>query len=358
MPTVVAAMRAGRGRVSRQAARSRRASTNARSTVRDRAVRAPNGDAVAPPPTLDVLVGRDPRMIDIFKLIGQAAATRATVLIRGESGTGKELVARAIHAQLGRVRRAVRAGQLRRAAGDAARVGAVRPRARRRSPARRATGADASRSPDSGTIFLDEIGDTSLEFQTKLLRVLQDREYQPVGSEETEQHRGARHRRDASRSRGDDRRAARSARTCTTDCASSRSCCRRSASAPATFRCSREHTRRDAPAARWTLTPVVLSDEALRMLTAHTWPGNVRELENCLVRAIVLARGGVIRPEHLILSTADERPRRVVPLAGGRRARSHRARVRRDGAPKTRTAEILGISRPRLDRLLRKHGLS
>src|SRR5438105_14831254 len=62
----------------------------------DRAERI-NGDEVVSPPSLDVLFGRDPRMIRTFKLIGQAASVRSTVLIRCESGTGKELVARAIH---------------------------------------------------------------------------------------------------------------------------------------------------------------------------------------------------------------------------------------------------------------------
>ena len=70
-------------------------------------------------------------MIDIYKIVGQVAATRATVLIRGESGTGKELVARALHDAARARRRAVRRRQLRGAAGDAARERAVRPRARR-----------------------------------------------------------------------------------------------------------------------------------------------------------------------------------------------------------------------------------
>jgi len=103
---------------------------------------------------------------------------------------------------------------------------------------------------------------------------------------------------------------------------------------------------------------VTLSEEALRTLAAHTWPGNVRELENCLVRAVVLARGGVIRPEHLVLSTTTNG--HDVPFHSLEEAeRDHIARVfAATGRQKTRTAEILGISRPRLDRLLQKHGIA
>lgn len=95
----------------------------------------------------------------------------------------------------------------------------------------------------------------------------------------------------------------------------------------------------------------------MRVLAVHAWQGNVRELEHCLVRAVVMARGGVIRPEHLTLDAAPS-------LAGAHFSsledaeREHIARVyAATGHNKSRTAGILGISRPRLDRLLRRHGL-
>jgi two-component system NtrC family response regulator len=105
------------------------------------------------------------------------------------------------------------------------------------------------------------------------------------------------------------------------------------------------------------LAPVALSAEAVRALGAHLWPGNVRELENCLMRAVVVARGGVIRAEHLSLQPAVNG--HETPLASLAEAeRAHIARVfAATGRQKARTAEILGVSRPRLDRLLRKHGL-
>src|SRR6185503_16792804 len=137
------------------------------------------------PPSLDVLVGRDPRMIHTFKLIGQAAAVRSTVLIRGESGTGKELVARAIHANSPQSTAPfvpVNCAALPATLLESELFGHVRGSFTGAINDRRGRFAIAAK----GTIFLDEIGDTSLEFQTKLLRVLQDREYQPVGSEKTE----------------------------------------------------------------------------------------------------------------------------------------------------------------------------
>ena len=102
---------------------------------------------------------------------------------------------------------------------------------------------------------------------------------------------------------------------------------------------------------------VAISAEALDVLSAHRWPGNVRELENCLVRAIVLARGGVIHPDHLTLSVATgARESAFGSLIDAER--DHVARVfAATGRQKTRTAEILGVSRPKLDRLLRKHGI-
>jgi len=133
---------------------------------------------------LDELIGRDPRMIAVYKLVGQAAATRATVLIRGESGTGKELVARAIHTNSDTAREPfvpVNCAALPSTLLESELFGHTRGAFTGANEARRGRFALAGK----GTIFLDEIGDTSLDFQSKLLRVIQDREFQPVGAERT-----------------------------------------------------------------------------------------------------------------------------------------------------------------------------
>ena len=149
--------------------------------LRRRADREP---AASPRPG-NPLVGRDPRMIDVYKLVGQAAATTATVLIRGESGTGKELVARAIHAHSATSNEpfvAVNCAALPSSLLESELFGHMRGAFTGAHETRRGRFALAGR----GTIFLDEIGDTALDFQTKLLRVVQDREFQPVGSERLE----------------------------------------------------------------------------------------------------------------------------------------------------------------------------
>ncbi|MDH3458306.1 MAG: hypothetical protein OER90_15800, partial [Gemmatimonadota bacterium] len=102
-------------------------------------------------------------------------------------------------------------------------------------------------------------------------------------------------------------------------------------------------------------TPV-LSTEALDALLTHQWPGNVRELENALTRAVVLATGDVVRPEHLALvHTAGAQPEL---LSLDEVERRHVVRILEvTGGHKTRAAQILGVSRPRLNRLIEKYGL-
>ena len=134
---------------------------------------------------LEQLVGRDPKMIEIYKIVGQVAASRTNVLIRGESGTGKELIARAIHEQSSGASEpfvAVNCSALPPALLESELFGHTRGAFTGAVSARRGRFALAGR----GTIFLDEIGDTSADFQTKLLRVLQQQEFYPVGAERPE----------------------------------------------------------------------------------------------------------------------------------------------------------------------------
>ena len=242
------------------------------------------------------LVGRDPRMVEIFKMIGILARNRATVFIRGETGTGKEVVARAIHTNSVYADEpfiAVNCTALSDTLLESELFGHVRG-AFTGATSRRRGYFELARG---GTIFLDEIGDTIPDFQSKLLRVLQDRSYYPVGGEtplETKarvivatnrpierQIREGRFREDLY------------------------------------FRLKvievevpplRER-RGDIPLLAVHLLGRIrreigepvrhISDEAMEKLKGYDWPGNVRELENLLLRAAILARSGVIGAAHL-----------------------------------------------------------
>ncbi len=130
------------------------------------------------------IIGRSSSMIEIFELIRQAAPSNATILIRGESGTGKELIARAIHQNSPRKAKsfiAMNAGSMPSELLESQLFGHVKGAF---------TGAVSEKkglfeAADKGSIFLDEIGNISLEMQAKLLRVIQEKEFMPVGSTQT-----------------------------------------------------------------------------------------------------------------------------------------------------------------------------
>jgi len=301
------------------------------------------------------LIGHDPRILEIFKLVGQLAASRASVIVRGESGTGKELVARAIH-------ETSPAAQEPFIVVDCTAMPATLLESELFGHVRGSfTGATADRRgrfalAGKGTILLDEIGDTTPELQAKLLRVLQEQEFYRVGAEQPERTEArvmaATHR---------DLEAMVADGTFREDLYYRLRVVEivvpplrdRSSDIPELA----EHLVQRAAGAAGRGDPPFLSDAASARLLAHDWPGNVRELENCLTRAVVLATGGVIHPEHLALGD-------VGTTGGGSHASldeveaAHVARVLRDvRGNRTRAAEILGISRPRLRRLIERYGI-
>jgi two-component system, NtrC family, response regulator AtoC len=303
------------------------------------------------------LVGHDPQMIEVFKLVGRVAASSANVLIRGESGTGKELIARAIHLNSANAAEPfvpVNCTALPSTLLESELFGHVKGSF---------TGAHAHRcgrfaQAGGGTIFLDEIGDTSAEFQSKLLRVLQEREFYPVGADwpvRTDARvLAATHRDLEGLVAAGEFRADLYYRLVVVEIAIP-PLRERLSDLPFLADHLLERTARASGYPR-----PVLGPGALERLQSHDWPGNVRELENCLKRAVVVAAGSVIRAEHLPLGMAMERP--AGRLAGADALddmeREHVSRVfSANRGHKSRTAEILGISRPKLDRLLRKHGI-
>jgi len=300
------------------------------------------------------LVGRDPAMVEIFKVVGQVAGTRTNVVIRGESGTGKELVAREVHLCSPYAEEpfvAVNCMALPETLLESELFGHVRGSFTGATGNRKGRFALAGR----GTIFLDEIGDTAPDFQAKLLRVLQEHEYYPVGAERSERsearvitatHQNLEKLVAAGRFREDLYYRLRVVEIHIP---------------PLRNRLGdvsvlAEHLVSKAAIAvgkrRVTLAP-----ETMRALLAYSWPGNVRELENCLTRAVVTATGDVVRPEHLALGTppVPARPRLTTLEDVEREQVAHVLRATK--GHKSRTAEILGISRPRLDRLIKKHDL-
>jgi len=357
MPTVVAGMREGARdflvkpldlhdlrRVIGEAFEDRRTRERARRTAEDQAFGY----------RLDELVGHDPRMIDIYKLVGQLAANRANVLIRGETGTGKEVIARAIHFNSPDTAEPfipVNCTAFAPTLLESELFGHVRGAFTGAISDHRGRFALAGK----GTIFLDEVGDTSPQFQSKLLRVLEDHEFYPVGGEKPERtearvvaatHRNLEKMIPEGRFREDLYYRLRVVEVTVPPLRE------RMGDIPSLA----EHLVRRA-AETLHRGPPVLSPEASAALLGHTWPGNVRELENCLTRAVVVSTGDVIRSSHLAIGPAStESPARLAPLDDVER--DHVARVlAATGGHKTRSAEILKVSRPRLARMIEKYGL-
>ncbi len=360
MPTVVAGMREGAVEflvkpLELHALRRVLAGVFADRQARARTAAQAPGPVSAPGGFPGALLGRHPGMVAVFKLIGQAAGTRATVLVRGETGTGKELIARAIHANSNDAHApfvAVNCAALPAMLLESELFGHVRGAFTGATGDRKGRFALAGR----GTIFLDEIGDTSLDLQAKLLRVLQEREYYPVGADRAE-HTEARvlaatHRDLEALVAKGSFRADLYYRLRIVEIALP-PLRERAADIPLLAR----HFALLASKAAGKAVPLI-SPEAIQRLITHDWPGNVRELENCLVRALILASGDVIREQHIQLSVRPgEPPDGPVPtLEALERLHLERTLASFDGH-KARTARALGISRPRLDRLLRKHGL-
>ncbi len=298
----------------------------------------------------DRLVGRDPHMVEIFKVVGRVATNRTNVVIRGESGTGKELIAREIHASSPYSDEpfvAVNCTALPATLLESELFGHVRGAFTGASSDRRGRFSLAGR----GTIFLDEIGDTTLEFQAKLLRVLQEHEYYPVGAERAERtearviaatHRDLEAMLGAGRFREDLYYRLRVVEITIPPLRDRMEDVTRLA----------EHLVAKAATAVGKDAPVI-APPAIEALMSYSWPGNVRELENCLIRAVVVATGDVIHPEHLRLEGRSPQPAGLTTLEEVEKEHVVRVLTATRGH-KSRSAEILGVSRPRLDRLIHK----
>jgi DNA-binding NtrC family response regulator len=311
--------------------------------------------------TLDQLVGADPQMIEIYKRIGTLVRVRTPVLVRGDTGTGKELIARAIHFNSPDAEEpfvAVNCTAIPESLLESELFGHTRGAF---------TGAIADRKgrfelAGRGTVFLDEIGDTTPAFQAKLLRVLQEQEFYPVGAERARRseariiaatHRPLEQLVAEGRFREDLYFRLRVVEITVPPLRD------RAGDVPVLAEHLLRIAARDAHR-----PPLRFSDGALRRLRTHTWPGNVRELENAVRRAVVVAPGGIIEEDDLALGAATfPAPARATPSANVDRTlaaveRGHLEQVLREcGGNKRRASRALGLTRPRLDRLLERHGI-
>lgn len=310
------------------------------------------------------LAGRSRAMADVFRSVALVAQSRASVLITGESGTGKEVVARAIHGA------SQFADQPFLAINCAALVETLLEselfgHARGAFTGAYATHAGKVEAAGEGTLFLDEIAELSLPMQGKLLRLLESREYSPVGSTEVRRSR------------------ARFMAATNVDLADK--VAEGAFREDLYYRLNVVTVRMPPLRERKVDIPLLvdnllrrinretgrtiqrISAEAMRALESHDWPGNVRELENVLTRAAVLARGDVIVAVDL-----QDAPQPAKD--GGDESSLHDSgepaslrEVEREHIlhvleatdwHKGRTCDILGISRSRLDRKLREYGLA
>lgn len=308
------------------------------------------------------LVGRDPQMVAIYKVIGKVAGTETPMLIRGETGTGKELVARTIHEnsrRRGQPFICVNCAALPEPLLESELFGHLKGSFTGATSDRRGRFELAS----EGTILLDEIGDTSAAFQAKLLRVLQEKEFYPVGGE-TPRRTNARviaatHRNIEEMTRTGGFRQDLYFRLRVVELVVPPLRERRG-DIPRLAR----HLAAKAAASLDRPVPV-LSDSAMAALLSYDWPGNVRELENTIMRAVVLSQDNVLRDEDFsfdrgtVLETAMPADMQVGlrPLADMERVYVQHV-LAQTGGHKSKTAEILKVSRGRLDRIIDKHGLT
>jgi len=329
----------------------------------------PEEPMLPPAYTSDIeLVGRSPAFVEMMKLVGRVAATSLPVLITGDSGTGKEVVARAIHRRSPRASAAfvaVNCGAIPAELIESELFGHIRGSFTGATGDRRGLWEEAH----SGTVFLDEITETTLAFQVKLLRALQEGEIRRVGSNTTlrvDVRVIAATNREVERAVQEGRFRQDLLYRLNAVTLHLPPLRERRADILPLARHFAERTAR--PGVR----PVTFSREAVELLENYPWPGNIRELENAIVRAAALC-DQVVRPEDLperirslalrAVQVEETKPSRanqsnddLLPLSAieGR----HVARVlAHTGGNKQAAARILGIDRTTLQRMIKRHKL-
>jgi DNA-binding NtrC family response regulator len=316
------------------------------------------------PRSMRGLIGESPALLDVYRIVDRVARTMCTVLVTGDSGTGKELVARAIHDASDRASApfvAVNCGAIPEALLESELFG----HARGAFTGAHATKAGRIAQAQGGTLFLDEIGELPLSLQVKLLRVLQSREYSPVGD----------------------------TRTLSADVriVAATNIQLEAAVQSGQFREDLYYRLNvinvQVPALRDHIEDVPLlvqhflvrarektgrtdvrevSRAAAEVLMAWQWPGNVRELENTIERAVLLCAGTVIEPKDLpsrVCGLGTERrvgarlPDAGIDLRGAVDSFENqliRQALERTNWNKKQAAELLGLNRTTLVEMLKR----
>ncbi len=306
--------------------------------------------------SLGRMVGKDPKMLDVFEQVRQLSSVQAPVLIGGESGTGKELVANAIHDLSARSKKpfvAVNCGALPEGILESELFGHHKGAF---------TGAVANKKgrfelAHNGTIFLDEIGELSLAMQVKLLRVLQEQRFEPLGSEKTISVNV----RVISATNQDLKKMMKQKLF-------RRDLYYRLCVVPINIPPLRER-RLDIPVLvdhfleqvaqeieRPLLTP---SNEVLDIFSRYSWPGNVRELQNAIEYTYVKCHNSIIKPDHLppeLIKSSQKQGKKPGPPLRHSKKEIMIALEEMKGSRKD-TAKYLGIGRATLYRYLDIYGL-
>jgi len=316
-------------------------------------------EELARPEHPDHIVFTSSKFRAVYDLTLQVATSEANIMIQGESGTGKELIAGAIHhnsrRRSGRFL-TINCAALPDSLLESQLFGHVRGAF---------TGAITSQKglleeADGGTLFLDEIGDVSQAVQAKLLRVIQERDFIPVGATKPK-HVDIRFVAATNKDLAKEVQAGRfredlyyRLNVIAINLPPLRE--RMEDIAPLANHFLKKYARRMSKEING------IAPAALQALEGYRWPGNVRELQNIMERAVILARGLEITPEILPLQTttisgATGSSGEVASLAS--LERDHILRTLKDtGFHKSRSAEILGISRKTLDRKIAEYSLA
>ncbi|MBI3832406.1 MAG: sigma-54-dependent Fis family transcriptional regulator [Planctomycetes bacterium] len=334
--------------------------------------------------SLESLVGKSPAMQEVYKKIGAVAGADSSVLITGESGTGKELVARAIHVYSGRAKKpfiAVNCASMPEPLLESELYGHVKGAF---------TGAHRDKAgkaevADEGTLFLDEIGEMPQSIQAKLLRFIEQKRFERVGSTESIEVDvrilAATNRDIAGRIKQGQFREDLYYRLNVVS-----------------IELPPLRARKDdlpllvarflslAPGA--TGKPPEVGQETMKLMLRYDWPGNVRELKNAIEHAVLLARGAPIQPEHLpghiLQALRGEGPQRGESLEDLLRQKTHRAldtaelkeegnafneiiadaekivletTLKRVGGNQVKASKLLGIHRTTLRKKIEEYGL-